>query len=127
MSSIVTNGGDTLTAKRLIGDKTEVVDTIAVGSGTATPTQTDTALENEVYRSTTADSNVSLQLTGSKAGEFIGRITVSGGTEVPAGTALTEIGLFGDQNTLVYRETFTAVTIDAGDRKTFEFTIEVDN
>lgn len=127
MASIIANSGYVLVAERLLGNTTELLDAVAIGTGTATLTETNTSLANEVYRSTTSDSNVSIDLSGNEPGEIIARITVSGGTEVAAGTTITEIGLFGDQNTLVYRETFDGVTIDSGDRKTFEFAIEPDN
>lgn len=127
MSSIITDGGDSLVADLLLGLTTEELSSIAVGTDGTPPTESDTSLAQELYRSTKTDSNVALELTGTTPGEFLGRITVSGGTEVPSGTDIEEIGLFGDQDTLVYRETFSPVTLDAGDRKTFEFTIEVDN
>jgi len=127
MPSIIANSGDVLVAEHLLGQTTELLDVVALGTGTATPTETDTSLANELYRSTRSDSNVSIDLSGSEPGEIVARITVSGGTEVTAGTTITEIGLFGDQDTLLYRETFSGVTIDSGDRKTFEFAIEPDN
>jgi len=127
MPSIIANNGDVLVSEHLLGQTTELLDVVALGTGTATPTETDTSLANELYRSTRSDSNVSIDLSGSEPGEIVARITVSGGTEVSAGTTITEIGLLGDQDTLLYRETFSGVTIDSGDRKTFEFAIEPDN
>jgi len=127
MPSIIANSGDVLVAEHLLGQTSELLDVVALGTGTATPTETDTSLANEVYRATKSDSNVSIDLSGSEPGEIVARITVSGGTEVSAGTTITEIGLLGDQDTLLYRETFSGVTIDSGDRKTFEFAIEPDN
>lgn len=99
---------------------------VAVGDGTTSPSSSDTSLENELYRANSDDSNCSIQDT-SNTGEIKCRITVSGGTEVPAGSDLSEFGVFAsDGSTLIYREVRdTAVTVQSGDRKTFEFTLDV--
>lgn len=99
---------------------------IAVGTGSSSPTEGDTALDNEIYRASTSDSNVSIDV-GAGVGEVVCQITVSGGTEVPAGTTITEFGLYSlDGNDFLYREVpDTGTTVASGDRRTFEFELTV--
>ena len=111
---------------------------IAVGSGTASLSSTDTQLDTEEYRGEDPDSNVTIRNTSS-IGDIECKITISGGTEVPAGTEITELGVFArdpsisegnvteSDDTLVYRELRPAITLASGDRKTFAFTISVLN
>lgn len=100
--------------------------TVAVGTGTATPTASDTELENEVYRTSTDGPNASVANT-STDGQLTVTITVSGGTELTAGTAVTELGVFSPDDVLLYRETRPATTIEAGDGVRFEFSFGVSN
>lgn len=100
--------------------------TVAVGTSTQTPTASDTALGNRVYDTTTDGPNASVRNT-SEQGVLTVTINVSGGTEVEAGTAITELGVFGPDDNLLYRETRPATTIEAGDRVRFEFSFGVSN
>lgn len=115
----------------------QVVYDVAVGTGSASLSTNDTQLDNEIYRGNPDDySNISVQ-SSSTVGRFVCRITVSGGTEVPADTDITELGVWardpsiaegsvtdGD-DVLLYRELRGAVTIASGDRTTFEIRIDV--
>jgi hypothetical protein len=121
------------------GVSNEEIYDIAVGSGTASLSSTDTQLDQEEYRAKDADSNVAIINTSPQTGEIECRITISGGTEVPAGTSITEFGVFArdptiDENsvtdsddTLVHRELRPSITLESGDRKTFVLTISVIN
>lgn len=128
MAEATTNTGQDWLSEKAVGNvPNEELYIIAVGTGTTDPTESDTSLQSEVYRSNDGNTNCTVDTT-TNTGEIVGRITVSGGTEVPAGTDITEIGLFVDDgSTLVFREVRTAVTIESGDRKTFEFTIVLDD
>jgi len=95
-----------------IGDQIKAdVAFLAVGSG-----------QNE---STTA-SGLGSQ-TGT-TGEFEAIIRIKGGTEVSAGTAISEVGLFdGDpagSGTLLVIDEFAGITVEAG--HTEEFTVPID-
>lgn len=99
---------------------------VALGNGTSSPTESDTALDNEVYRANDGESNCTVEAT-TNTGEIVARITVSGGTEISNPPQdITELGLFvSDGSTLVYREVRSSVTIASGDRQTFEFRVAV--
>lgn len=127
MSSITPDEGlDAIIDSLAIQEPSPDMTQMAVGTGTSTPTSTDTSLENETFRATTSDSVVTIEPTSS-TGEMRCEITVSGGTEIPAGTEITEIGIYFDENSLVHREVRSAVTVNAGDRKTFTTTFAVNN
>lgn len=126
MESAVTTDGLEWISEAIVGDVDgAVIDTVAVGAGTETPSQSDTALGDEIYRATDSDSNCTVEAT-TDTGTIIGRIAISGGTEVPAGAPISELGLFVDDgSTLVYRETLDPVVIASGNRKTFEFELTI--
>lgn len=124
----------------------EIVYDVGVGSGAASLSSTDTQLDVQEHRSNNSDSIVSIVNTSPQDGEIEVKITISGGTEVPAGTTITELGVWardpsladsnfegGSQSTndaddrMVYRELRPGITLASGDRKTFAFTLNVVN
>jgi len=122
-----TNDGLEIVGDLIIGNVDAVIDAIAVGSGTGSEGNDATSLNNEEHRSAVTDSNVELIETG-QTGQSELIIRVKGGTEVDAGTPVTEIGAFfngaGGGGTLGFVDNFNAVVVDAG--HTEEFTIPVD-
>lgn len=121
MASVITDEGHNWLKDKVVNQEAgEKMYIVAVGDGTASPTASDTSLANELYRANDDDSNCVVTST-SNVGEVQFRITLSGGTEVPAGSTITEFGVFtSGTNELIYRETRSGVTMDSGDRKTFE-------
>lgn len=123
MATTVTFDGLDWISEKTTGDLSdEWLYVIAVGDGTRSPSQDDQALQSELYRANDDDSNCSIGTT-SDTGEIAGRITITGGQEVPSGREITEFGMFTRiSDILVYREVRTnGVTLESGDRKTFEF------
>ncbi len=120
MTSVLVDTGKEAISEVVITDLYE----IAVGTGTTSPSNSDTSLENEVYRSSVDNSNVTIS-DSSNNGEIDCSITISGGTEVSAGTTVTEFGVFTTDGRLVVREVRSGVTLESGDRKTFEMTLTV--
>lgn len=104
------------------------INTMAVGTGTGSEDPVATSLSSEKYRATDADANVEF-IESNATGGFDAVIRVKGGTEVPAGTEITEIAVFaggggsGDNVMLIVDE-FSGVTVDSG--RTEEFAIPVD-
>jgi len=100
------------------------INTIAVGDGTSSPSRTDTQLDNKLYEADVTSDTVSIEPT-STDGVVSLTITVAGGTEVPGGSTITELGLIDSTGTLVYRETRTQTIIESGEVATFsvEFTV----
>lgn len=108
----------------LIGNRSTEIDALAIGTGTGTEGSSATSLGSEVFRAGVADSNVELIETGA-TGETELILRVKGGTDVTAGTALTEVGVFidgaGGGGELVVIDNFAEVIIETG--HTEEFTI----
>lgn len=100
---------------------------LAVGSGQNEST-TATELGNQEFVANISTSIVEILQPG-PSGEIEAVIAIKGGTELPAGTILSEIGVFdGDpttQNaTLLFIDEFSSVEIEAG--HTQEFTVPID-
>lgn len=121
---VITNGGAEFIANRIFTDPASIADTVAVGDGTSSPSKTDTGLDNELYSGDTSESIISITDTGTD-GVYDVTITVSGGTEVPAGSSLTEVGLFTADGTLVFRDVVAEALVESGDRvtRTIEFIV----
>lgn len=129
MASVIVDDGLEWVSQKIVGNNpNETAYIIAVGDDNTAPSSSDTSLGNELYRADDDDSNTTIEAT-SNVGEIDFRITISGGTEVPAGSDVVEFGVFiSDGSTLLYREVLdTAVTIESGNRSTFEFTIDITN
>jgi hypothetical protein len=122
-----TDDGLEVVGDLLIGAVSGQINALAIGSGTGSETTDATSLNNEEYRAPLSNSNVELIETG-QTGESELIIRVKGGTEVDAGTPITEMGAFfngeGGGGTLVFVDNFDAKTVEAG--HTEEFTIPTD-
>mgnify|MGYP000249886716 FL=1 len=122
-----TDDGLEVVGDLLIGAVSGQINALAIGSGTGSETTDATSLNNEEYRAPLTNSNVELIETG-QTGESELIIRVKGGTEVPGGTPITEVGAFfngaGGGGTLGFIDNFDAKTVEAG--HTEEFTIPVD-
>jgi hypothetical protein len=140
MATNTPDEGNEWIVERSLGDSgvsNEEIYSIAVGSGSASLSDTDTQLDTEEYRANRDDSTVSIVDTSPQIGEIECKITVSGGTEVPANTDITELAVFArdpsiadgnvtdSDDTMIYREIRPAITLASGDRKTFAFTISI--
>lgn len=110
----VTDDGLDWYRDRALGNTTGELDTVAVGTGAdSEATDTDT-LANLAYSATTASNNVEI-LTLADPGDSVAVIRVKGGTEVPADTELTEIGvLVGELDELVVVDNFEPILVEAG-------------
>lgn len=118
----ITDDGLEFVGDRLIGNSSAVINTVAVGTG-QNESSDATALGNQEYSATDSSNNVEILETGT-TGEIEFVITLKGGTEVPANTDVTEIGLFTDDGTLVVIDEFSGVTVEDG--RTEEFVVPLD-
>jgi len=122
-----TNDGLEVIGDLIIGNVDAEIDAIAVGSGTGSEVDDASSLNNEEHRASVSDTNVEIIETG-ETGQSELIIRVKGGTEVPDGTPITEVGAFfngaGGGGTLVFVDNFDATNVEAG--HTEEFTIPVD-
>jgi len=129
MGTIIPDEGRDWLSETAVGDITgESLYIVAVGDGQSTVSPADSSLDNELYRANDDNENVTVRST-STVGEIKGRIAVTGGLEVPAGSDIHEFGLFVDDgSTLFFRQVDqNGTTVQSGDRKTFEFTNTVVN
>ena len=86
-----------------------------IGTGTTTPTSLDSTLENEVMRKTIEE------LIESGANEFTFEIWVS--SVLLDGQTLTEVGVFDNDNNLIFRELITPITKDTSFELKFVVTV----
>lgn len=111
--TIETDAGKEAVADHLFGN---YIDAIAIGTGTTAESADDTELAEEIYRADTSTAIVNFVASGDSAtpGRYEAIIAVTGGDEVPAGTTITEAGVFANDGTLIIRDTYGAQTADAG-------------
>lgn len=126
MATIIPNVGLDWLADRSVGVIDDELWYVAVGEGTASPHESDTSLELELYRTNKEESNASIS-RGPSTGEITCSISVAGGTEVNAGDTITEIGVFTEGDVLAYREVRESIEIGEGQRLTFEFNIDIED
>jgi len=112
--NLVVNSGLQLLGALLVGTSNERAGQIAVGTGTAAPQPTDTALGNEVIRgafTSTWQSGSQLILS-----YFLDTTQANGQT-------LTEAGLFGTNNTLIARVTYPPIVKDENTAVLYQWTL----
>lgn len=113
--TVLTNVGRAYLDDLQFGRVNAPIDAIAVGVGSAPESIQDEALDDQIYWSTDENQNVRFSPVPDYPSSTYAAIDLHGGTEVPAGTQITEIGLFvSDLNTLVYRDVTAPVTVEAG-------------
>lgn len=123
MAGTITNEGVDVIASSLAGVSTEHAAAVAVGTGTDSVSRNDTALTSEIHR------EAPTTIVATDAGEREYTIEITGGTEIPAGTEVSEFGLMtsttADSGTLIYREVATPITVGDGITQEFVLTIDV--
>jgi len=114
----VTGDGLVWMHERLAGE-VDAPTAIALGEGESKPSFDDTDLDDEVVRRDITDNNAEMFVV-SDVPEIRFRITVQAGTDVPAGTDITELGVFGPNDELIYREVRLPIEMDQGVRRTID-------
>jgi hypothetical protein len=103
------------------------IDALAVGTATGTETAGTTALGNEIFRADVSNTKVSLVDVG-PGGETEASIVIKGGLDVPAGSQVTEVGVFSDGagggGRLVFIDNVPKVEVQNGDSE--QFTVPID-
>jgi len=121
----ITDNGLEWKAGSLVGNHGDI-DAVAVGSGTGAEDTGATSLATQEYKALASNEDVVIQETSAQ-GEYEAIITVTGGQEVPAGTDITEMGVFGGANggedVLVVIDEFAAVTVEQGHTEEFSMTL----
>lgn len=111
---LIVNAGLAEVAALLLTDVSGTAfDYIAIGTGTTSPSASDTALEYETHRVAATGSRVTTNVTNDTA-QLVATFSGYSGTE-----AVTEAGVFNAASggTLLCRQTFSALNVDwdAGD------------
>lgn len=119
------NGRNYVTDVVTTNDGNDVLNTIIVGNGTSSPNENNTSLENELYRNDTSSPNVVIE-RASGFGEIKATIEISGGTEVPSDSEISELGLETSSGTLLYREVRSSpITVSSGETKIIEIRVMI--
>lgn len=127
MSTITDQGLDWY-AEKGYTDTLSLIDEVAVGTGTVSDPEdlkTATGLQSEVFRATVETGTVFISdLAGT--GQFQARITVSGGTEVPGNTDITELLIeSSDDDVVIAIDNFDPVTVKPGQTEAFVMPVEL--
>lgn len=127
MSYVYTDDGRNFFEQAIAdGSFSSVIDTLAVGNGNGAPDTSDSSLDNLLYEEDDTASNVSIS-RGPGIGEIRATIEFTGGTEVPAGSDVSELGVKVG-GTLVYREVrSSAITVTSGESKVVEIRLFVED
>lgn len=113
--TVFTNDGRAYLDDLRFGRVTDPIDTIKVGVGTAPESIDDQTLDDHVYTSHVSNSNVRFSPVPNFPSSTYGAIDLHGGTEVPGGTEITELGVYvGAQDLLVFRDVKAPVVIEPG-------------
>lgn len=119
MPETITGTGRDLVAEQVVSEITA----IAIGTGTTTPTESDTSLESPEFQAGVTANTASASVTG-ETGRFQVSLRVVGGSTVPADTELTELGVFTDDG-LIYREVKDPRSVGAGQSIQIETELQV--
>ena len=123
--TVITEDGRDWYQDRARGDA-EPFDEVAVGTGDwPDPDDLEQAddLDDEAYRGEITDGNIEIDNV-SDTGRLHVTIEISGGTEVPGDTEITEMAIFAD-DLLVWIVSFDAVPVEAGVTEEFTMPIEI--
>lgn len=113
--TVLTNDGREYLNDLRFGRETDPIDTIAVGVGDQPESIDNQTLDDQVYISSAENANVRFSKVPNFPTSTYGAIDLHGGTEVPAGTEITELGVMvGAQDVLVWRDIKAPVVIEAG-------------
>jgi len=126
VKNVITDVGKAQVAGLINGVVTTPFKYIAIGSGTTSPTASDTALEAEVKRKLATVDRVTTNVTNDTA--YL-EATFSSADGLSGSMSITEAGVF-DADTggnMLCRQTFSAVNVnwDAGDQLTIKWKIVV--
>lgn len=125
MTKQVTDVGLEWFGDKSLDNVTGVIDQVKIGTGTDGPSPDDTSLQNPVYSATTADAELTVEELSSDDGLVRATLTITGGSQVAAGTDISEFGVFvSNSGTMLFREVREAVTLNNG--LEVEFRIDLD-
>lgn len=115
--AVVTTVGKGLIAAAMV--TASVAKYVAMGTGTATPAVTDTAL------GTAVDLNSGSAWAGTESQQSTTKYRVTKTITAGAARTITEVGLFKEaaMTNMLYREVFTGISVANGD--TVSFTIDI--
>lgn len=124
MAGTVTEDGTEVFADLGAGATTSGVEAVAIGSGTSDVSETDKSMESEIHR----EAPETITKTGNGEREY--SITVTGGTEVPSGSEISEFGLFdsttANSGRMIYHEVELPITVNQGVAQEFIVTLDLD-
>lgn len=99
---------------------TDIIDTVKIGTGTSSVDDGDTSMQSSEF------SGSPDRIVPKDNGERQFQIIVTGGTEVPSGTDVSEFGLFDSTGGMVYHEVDDPITVSQGISQEFFITLDLD-
>ena len=123
----ITDAGLEWLRNSVIGEAPGEIHRIAVGTGTGSEHPESDGLDNEVYSATGESPNAEI-IPLDEPGHFEAIIQVKGGTEVDAGTEITEFGVFvvlPEEVLLFAVDNFEEVPVEAGHTEQFSMEVEI--
>lgn len=125
----ITNDGRNYVRDVLVGDTTNTIDQIHIGSSESDVSQSDSTMFDTVYIANRADSNVSIEET-TAVGEPRFVITLAAGPDaddqLADGTDVSEFGLVvSTSDTLFLHETRPTIVMQGGDEKSFSIPVRI--
>jgi hypothetical protein len=110
VENLIVNSGKAQVSGLIGGVVTGVFNYIAVGTGTTSPSPTDTALQNEVMRASSTNSQTTTNVTNDT-------LQLQATFNFTSSYAITEAGIFNASSggTMLARQTFGAINVASGD------------
>jgi hypothetical protein len=110
VENLIVNVGKAQVSGLIGGVVTGVFNYIAVGTGTTSPSPTDTALQNEVMRASSTNSQTTTNVTNDT-------LQLQATFNFTSSYAITEAGIFNASSggTMLARQTFGAINVASGD------------
>jgi len=110
VENLIVNSGKAQVSGLIGGVVTGVFNYIAVGTGTTSPSPTDTSLQNEVMRASSTNSQTTTNVTNDT-------LQLQATFNFTSSYAITEAGIFNASSggTMLARQTFGAINVASGD------------
>lgn len=120
-----TDSGLDYIRNRAIGLDSGPIDTIVLGNGSGSESQTASSVDSEVYTANDSNNNVEF-VDVSTTGRMEAIVTIKGGTEVPPDTNISEMAVrASDDDVLVAIDEFSEVVVEGGHTEEFTMPIQI--
>lgn len=124
MTTVTDNGIDYF-QDRGIGTANGPIDTVVLGTGSGSESETSSGVDSQAYSGTDSNGNITIESV-SQTGRFEARVEIQGGTEVPGGTEITEMAIRASADGVcVAIDTFESVKVKTGETEEFTMPVQI--